>query len=246
MDKKQVIFNLENALRASNPSMQVSAVCKQYLKEEIKNARMRDLAMEKYLVEIVNHYEVALGVELKHTNVAEQTQKGGVSLLGIGLTGLATISTLVTDNAFLKAMGCVAIIGGGYLIGKSLSDSTSVKNDSCLMITTTAEELYVKLSHFSNSLRKLFDHSSLETCDKEVLRWLQHQYSESKDDGYKESIVDVLEKCNYELCHYNVSIADFFDVTPGNVEAAKTTCCAIRNKSTDDYVLRGHVILPKK
>lgn len=245
MDKNQVIFNLQNALRASQPSSQVSAVCKQYLTEEIKNARMRDLTMEKYLVEIVSHYEVALGVELKNTDVTEQPKQGGVSLLGIGLTGLATISTLLTDNAFLKAIGCAAIIGGGYLIGKSLSDSPSIKSNSSLTITTTAEELYVKLSHFSNSLRKLFDHSSLETCDKEVLRWLQQQYSESKDEDYRDSIVDVLEKCNYEFCHYNAHIADFFDATSGNVEIAKTTYYAIRNKSTDDYVLRGHVILPK-
>lgn len=247
MDKNQLIFNIKQALQSAEPTVHVNNVCRKYLKEEIKNAHMRDLTLEKHLNDIANHFEMALDVNLCRQEKNEgKENKNGSFWGGIGVACIASIALLSSDNVLIKSIGCAALLGSGYFVGKALNGSNNKENGAQLIIATSPEDIYIRLSHFKNSLSKLFDHTSLESCDKEMLRWLQKQYSESNDGNYKESIQDILEKCNYELCQYNNQIADFFDATPGNVELAKTTYLAVRNKSTDDYVLRGHVILPRK
>ena len=95
-------------------------------------------------------------------------------------------------------------------------------------------------------MNKLATFNSLETYDREILSWIQQQYSESEDEQFQKHIQVVMKHCGYEFVEYTEDYADSFDSSTANIDAIATTSPAIKSKHSGCIVQRGHVVFPKK
>ena len=78
-----------------------------------------------------------------------------------------------------------------------------------------------------------------------ILKWVQDLWSEGSDD-VKSDIKKLLAKIKYEFVEFTPDLSLYFDSNQAtDVEQPTTTLPAIRNMSTGDIVLNGHVIFPK-
>ena len=248
MERKHLLDKISDCLSLGVSQKEINKLCRDYLNENVRNKDVKDSYIKETLTSLANHFSVTLDYEVvsNKTSVYKNTSNNrAYSLLGIA--GVAGVTTVTSESSLVRIIACGMLAASSILATKYLcEDGRKESEHSSLKVKTSIDNISIQLQHYENIMNKLAVFNSLETYDRELLSWIQQQYSESDDERFKKHIQVVLKHCGYEFVDYSEEYADGFDSSAANIDATATTYPAIKSKHSGYIAQRGHVVFPKK
>lgn len=248
MERKHLLDKISDCLSLGVSQKEINKLCRDYLNENVRNKDVKDSYIKETLTSLANHFSVTLDYEVvsNKTSVYKNTSNNrAYSLLGIA--GVAGVTTVTSESSLVRIIACGVLAASSILATKYLcEDGRKESEHSSLKVKTSIDDISIQLQHYENIMNKLATFNSLETYDREILSWIQQQYSESEDEQFQKHIQVVMKHCGYEFVEYTEDYADSFDSSTANIDAIATTSPAIKSKHSGCIVQRGHVVFPKK
>lgn len=238
MEKEKFLERIVECINSSNPQNEVNAFCRNTLLEKVKKTNVKDDCINDILSSLAKQFSISL----EYSNVQNNIGTNGIDAKTVslyGVAGLAGIVSIVSDNYLTRIFACGVVAAASIFATKS---RTSIPK---LRIKTFPHDVYSKVCQYEKIIGKLAIFNSLDSYDKGILEWMQQQFSESKDDWYKDSIKNILKQSGYEFVYYTKELSDHFESSTANVEVATTTYPAIMSNHSGYIVQKGHVVFPK-
>lgn len=249
MERKHLLDKISDCLSSNGSQKDINKLCRDYLNENVQNKDVKDSYIKEILMSLANHFSVVLDYEVVNdkTYVNKNKSKNNKAYSLLGIAGVAGVTTVTSESSLVRIIACGMLAASSILATKYLcEDGRKESEHSSLKVKTSIDNISIQLQHYENIMNKLAVFNSLETYDREILSWIQQQYSESEDEQFKKHIQVVMKHCGYEFVDYSEEYADGFDSSAANIDATATTSPAIKSKHSGCIVQRGHVVFPKK
>ena len=243
-DEKKMI---QDALQSGNPQKETEKVCRQLLRQRIRNSPFSDRDLRFIVEEIVDRLDFSIDFEMvsKHKPIKDNLVRLKLTYGALGVLGLCT-AFVDSDSTLLRIVGFAMTIFSGFGMGKIYKNQriTNTAQLTEFVVKSTADEILKKVNAIYKRLSALLVHNQLEGRYKDVLGWLQYQYSYNNDSKFKEKLTELFNSLGYEFVEYDSSLSEHFDERKANVAERITTILAVRNIETQEYVLNGVVVFP--
>lgn len=246
MERKQELLMISDALKSSNAIKKVQEVCRQILAERIEAANIYDSEVRSVLIKVVSNMGISVDTEVLKSQKVVKSPVSHSMVIGCGVLGLIGLYATSYDSGLVRLLGGTMSIVAGFGAGYYLQNAKDVVQTSCeIKIVQNAADILSELDDVYANFTGLFDCNQLERKYSSILKWVQDLWSEGSDD-VKSDIKKLLAKIKYEFVEFTPDLSLYFDSNQAtDVEQPTTTLPAIRNMSTGDIVLNGHVIFPK-
>ena len=250
---------IKSALQAKNIVAEVRTTCRSIVKDYLETIDIKDRELKFQLNELVDKLDFAVDIQVKEfvesryapTKSSDESWflQSFTSLMD-RLVGKIGAKLMWLIGVLLCLIPVVSLIGAAIVCYLMMPKHRGVHVPLKLyevVVSTTEDELAEKVDAICGIIKKLAELNQLEGHYCEILRWLQNTYSNLNNDWIKESILGLLDNLYYELVNFNPEYTDFFDISQERgLSEMRTTKPAVRNELTGEFVLRGHVVCPKK
>lgn len=246
MERKQELLMISDALASGNAIKKVQEVCRQILVERIETVDICDSEVRNVLTKIVLNIGFSTDVEVLKSQKVIKTPVSRSKVIGCGVLGLIGLCATSCDSSFVRLLGGTMSIVAGFGAGYYLQSAKDVVQTSCeIKVVQSAADILSNVDDVYTNFVGLFDCNQLERKYSSILKWIQSLWSESSED-MKNDIKKLLTRIKYEFVEFSPDLSPYFDSNQAtNVKQPTTSLPAIRNMSTGDIVLNGHVIFPK-
>lgn len=248
MEREHLLDKISDCLSLRVSQKEINKLCRDYLNENVRNKDVKDTYIKEILMSLANHFSVVLDYEVVNNKASVNKNTSNNKAYSLwGIAGVAGVTTVASESSLIRIIACGVLATSSILATKYLCENGRKESEhSSLKVKTSADDISIQLQHYENIMNKLAVFNSLETYDRELLSWIQQQYSESDDERFKKHIQVVLKHCGYEFVDYSEEYADGFDSSAANIDATATTYPAIKSKHSGYIAQRGHVVFPKK
>jgi len=246
MERKQELLMISTALKSSNALKKVQEASRQILVERIEAANIYDNEVRSVLIKVVSSIGLNIDMEVLKSQKVIKTPISHSKVIGCGVLGLIGLYATSCDSSLVRLLGGTMSIFAGLGAGYYLQNAKDIVHTSCeIKIVQSAADILSDIDDVFANFTGLFDCNQLERKYSSILKWIQGLWSEGADD-VKRDIEKLLIKIKYEFVEFTPDLSLYFESNQAtDVTQPTTTLPAIRNMSTGDIVLNGHVIFPK-
>lgn len=237
--KEPDIIRIEQALQSEYSASEINSVCRDIIKGYLKTAPIKDRGLESKLVRLIDNLDFYCDNHVKKQIISSLAVIRFVEWLKkvLGTVGLRVFAYILCFIPIFSIIGVYLLV---YL------------KKTCKNINATAEQhraindLSQKVDYVGQAVKKIVAHNQLEGCYCGILRWLQYEYTITKDKELKESIQNLMLDYDYEFVDFDPNLTDCFEQN-ADIGISKLTMIrpAIRNKRTGEIPVKGHVVYPK-
>lgn len=238
--------SIERVLINAGSAKEVQQQCRNILIAQFEENDFPNSNSYKLVLELCNIIGFPIDYAVKTEKIKTRNDSSITVPLVLGCIGLSSLfMPKIIDSIVALSAGA----GIGYYFSKS---KTIVTERSYLVINTSSRELMDYMTIIGQTLLTFAQSDSLVKDNYSLLSWLRDLYVKCKEEGNKGNIVKEIEmifiKNGYKLVDYSEEVASCFEsseTSNPNLSEPKTTCPAIMNSRSKNFVAYGKVVFPK-